>query len=294
MPQKKSRVVPLDIVRKLGQASDRELAKLSGLSPYYIKQARLAAGIEAVSHGYDLSDELVQQLGKVPDARLTECYGVPGPVLCRVRQERSIPRFRVLHAPGSTEYVPFTDEAIALLGKIPDVDLAMRFDRSVREVKQERDIRAIATYTKVRNLPDDLVQELGLVPDSVLGRRYSVARSTITRAREVRSIPNFRSCKMLNSDSGTALDSHESKTSPLACRQPRRKLKFQNSHPANTPVLGIDSRIQGANRMWSEDEEALLGTAVDSKIADLLKVDFWIVFYRRKAMNIPAYEFAYS
>lgn len=99
--------------------------------------------------------------------------------------------------------------------------------------------------------------------------------------------------KLENHNNGNALASQGSEKCQSAVRHPRRKLHFTNSHAANTPVLGLDSWVKGADRLWTADEEALLGTAVDSKIADLLKIDFWLVFYRRKAMNIPPYEFAY-
>lgn len=59
-------------------------------------------------------------------------------------------------------------------------------------------------------------------------------------------------------------------------------------------MLGVESEPKGVEKVWSEEEEALLGTAADSKVAALLKVDFWIVYYRRRAMNIPAFELAYS
>ncbi|QHF00547.1 hypothetical protein LCG56_27595 (plasmid) [Pseudomonas cannabina pv. alisalensis] len=498
-PKINSEILP-EIAEKLGVISDRQLAKLSGLSPYYIKQARLARGIEALSRGYNLPDELLQQLGKVPDTQLTDRYGVPGPVLCRARKERSIPRFRILHKPDSREYVAFSGEAIALLGKIPDVHLAKRFDRSLVEVKQERVLRGLEPCAKGRKLPCELVQQLGLVPDSLLATRYSVAAGTIRRAREARSIPRFRFGESFKANQGSrapayrpsarpnesSLEVHPELTVELACepartshnavwtthvltqlgqvkdseiakltglsvsavrikrtslgippatefvwsadllsrlgqvkdkeiarlagispsavglkrkslgippalaggwtqellsllgkvsdkelaeqscgalsensvckarlhrkipafvaakppskaegakvrrllgvvndyeiarrtgversditrlrlklgiepaksgRLPRGKSKRRDTLPAPKPVFGIKSEAKGGDKIWSQEEEALLGTAADSKVAALLKVDFWIVYYRRRAMNIPAFEFAYS
>lgn len=274
MPPNRHRALAPEIAGKLGQVSDRELAKLSGLSPYFIKQARLAKCIEPLSRGYDLPDGLVQQLGKVPDAQLTEEYGVPGPVLFRARQNRSIPRYRVLKKPDSPEYVAFPDEALALLGKVPDVELASQYGRSLQEVKQERGIRGLDSYTKGRNLPEELVQQLGLVPDSVLVRRYSVAATTIKRARDARSIARFRPSKLPKSDHWSALNQLDSAYLP--------------------PAQSTDGKLNGVKRIWSEEEDSLLGTAADSKVAELLKIDFWCVFYRRKAMSIPPFEYAYS
>lgn len=77
-------------------------------------------------------------------------------------------------------------------------------------------------------------------------------------------------------------------------RLPRGKSKRRDTLPAPKPVFGIKSEAKGGDKIWSQEEEALLGTAADSKVAALLKVDFWIVYYRRRAMNIPAFEFAYS
>lgn len=51
--------------------------------------------------------------------------------------------------------------------------------------------------------------------------------------------------------------------------------------PTN-PVLEDESEPKGVEKVWSEEEDALLGTAADSKVATLLKVDFWIVYYRRE------------
>lgn len=378
MPPNLHRAISPEIAGKLGQVSDRELAKLSGLSPYFIKQARLAKNIEPVSRGYDLPDELVQQLGKVPDAQLTEHYGVPGPVLCRARKERSIPRFRILYTPDSSEYVAFSEEALALLGKISDIELAKRFDRSRREVKQEREVRGVEPYTRGRSLrikptplvtiratetvwspeilsrlgqvkdievarligispttvglkrkslgippvlaggwTQELLSLLGKVPDKELSERSGglLTENSVCKARLLRKIPVCEALKPppkaesaeVQSLLGVVNDYEIARRTGVSRsditrlrlrlgiapaksgRLPRRKPRAPGSAYAISP-----HEAKGVDRIWTQEEDALLGTAADSKVAALLKVDFWAVFNRRKEMNIPPYEFAYS
>lgn len=304
-PKVHSALAP-EIASKLGKVSDRELAKLSGLSPYFIKQARLAKGIDAVGRGYDLPVDLLQQLGKVPDAQLTARYGVPGSVLFRARQDRGIPRFRILHGPDSDNYVPFPDEAVALLGKMPDVELASRFGRSLREVQQERSIRGLESYVKRRNLPDDLVEQLGLVPDAVLARRFAVSAATIKRAREARSITGFRASKQvkvcpikthrkrLEKDAGSsAIKGKSAVWTPQLLAQLG---KIKDSDIAAqiglsvscVRVKRISPGIAPAQRVnWAPEALSQLGQVTDREISRLFGLSATAVYLKRRSLGIP-------
>ncbi|MFJ3110254.1 hypothetical protein [Pseudomonas putida] len=256
MPRKSSSraevKVPLEVVELLGKVSDRELAKRTGLSPYYIKQARLSQGIEAYSHAHDLSEEVISLLGQVPDKQIKERFGVSHTALCRIRQARSIPR-------ASKRFL--STDTMALLGQISDHSLAKKAGTTLYSIQQARRAAGIeaARYKRTgamtpkigssADLPgrlsawtEELLSLLGKIPDRELSER-SHGRLSVSAVANMRGRKRIKRC------------GHEA---------------------------GNVRRIEKANAV------ELLGKLSDGEVADRIGVDRSTVMRERKRRGIEA------
>jgi len=170
----------------VGQISDREVARRFGVSASTVRryraQQRIAphnpqnAGMPeglvdklATSTNYQLMREFGISVSRVKALRAE--LGVAGPGLIR-------PRFVPL------EDGIWTDEAVALLGTMPDPELADRLGVSRTPVKKKRAELGIAAHKAAfPEITPEIAAEFGKVSDSAIAKRLGVSTNFIRQAR---------------------------------------------------------------------------------------------------------------
>lgn len=90
----------------------------------------------------------------------------------------------------------WTDEEIALLGTLPDDEIAAQTGRTVRSVKQARLARGRDSPRQRRNAPriwsPQELSMLGTVPDANLAEQLGVSRKHVVDMRRRLGIKNHR------------------------------------------------------------------------------------------------------
>ncbi len=110
------------------------------------------------------------------------------------------------HQGGDKSYsIIWTPELDALLGKLPDSEIAIMINATRKSVSYRRKVLGIpASYCRKNNtppppmgghnkieLPEWVIKELGKHPDYKLGKMANVSKYTIQRARVARGIASF-------------------------------------------------------------------------------------------------------
>lgn len=105
---------------------------------------------------------------------------------------------------GTRRTVDWTDEVIALLGKIPDQELADQLGCDRKTVEYRRKVLGISKCGNrtrsnppdmggwnVIDLPDNVVSKLGTMPDYKLGEMFGYCKSVIARHRRRLGITSY-------------------------------------------------------------------------------------------------------
>lgn len=169
----------------VGKMSDREVARRFGLGASTVRRFRQSNNILGFCpEDTELSPDLIVQLAKETNYRLAKRFGVSIKRIEQARAELKIPEPKTIRERFKPLEDIWTSEAIALLGRMPDTEVADRLGVSNFPVKKKRKELGIKSYK--RPLPEitpEIASEFGRVSDAELARRFNVSVSFIRRAR---------------------------------------------------------------------------------------------------------------
>lgn len=169
----------------VGKMSDRAVARLFGIGATTVRRYRHSKGIPefyprddvippglsmqlATETNYRLSTELKISLERIRNARTA--LGIPEPKIARAR-----------FAPLENVW---SDEAISLLGTMPDTEIADKLGISNFPVKKKRRELGVPAYRRAMpEITSEMVSEFGVVSDAELAQRLGVSANYVRRAR---------------------------------------------------------------------------------------------------------------
>ncbi len=169
-----------------GKMSDREVARRFGICSNTVRRYRLNFGIPAYDpRSTEAPIGLLEKLAIESNYQLAKEFNIATSRVEALRTETGIqepklqrPRFIPL------EVGIWTDSAIAMLGTMPDPELADRLGVSRTPVKKMRKKLGIAAYKEpFPEITAEIAAEFGKVSDSSLAKRLGVSASFIRRAR---------------------------------------------------------------------------------------------------------------
>lgn len=168
-----ARAVPM-----LGLRADVDIAKELGVTPRQVRYLRLALGKQP-AHRQRWSLPLLQKLGTVPDAVLAAELGLSESSIKRKRQQ--------LEAPFERRGIP--PQAAPLLGKVPDMQVALMFGRSYETARRWRIAAQLPPVVVSRPWQAQELAKLGTMPDKVLARELARRTRDVRGKRERLGIP---------------------------------------------------------------------------------------------------------
>lgn len=140
------------------------------------------------SHGgitKEISDEVIDKLGKVPDVELAEVCDVSAKTIKRHRKEKGIEKATKIELP---------EECICKMGKVSDSKLADQYGVNQTTISKKRKERGITQYDydPKKTLPEHLVEKLGEVPDGKIAEQCELSGPTVARRRKERDIEPYK------------------------------------------------------------------------------------------------------
>lgn len=169
----------------VGKISDRDVARVCGVSASTVRRYRLSNGIPAFCpRDADTPPKLIEKLATESNYQLSRTFKVSLERIKAVRAELGIPEPKIVRERFTPLEDIWSDEAVSLLGTMPDTEIADRLGTSNFPVKQKRAELGIAAYK--RPLPEitlDILSEFATVSDVELAQRMGVSASYVRRAR---------------------------------------------------------------------------------------------------------------
>lgn len=175
MPAWKKAALPL-----LGKVTDVELAKQVNATRRQVAHLRVSMKIEALCKTR-WRGETSKKIGVVPDKVLADELKVSVGAVKMHRQSREL-RFERYGIPP---------EALPLLGKITDAEMARRFGRSDSTVRAWRYAHNIPAKTVPRPWLPKEIKLLGTMPDAEVARMVGRRSSHVKTKRERLKIPPY-------------------------------------------------------------------------------------------------------
>lgn len=169
-----------------GKLSDRDVSRRFDIGASTVRRYRLKHGIATYNpQNIDFPEALLEQLGTVSNYKLAQDFKIPTTHISGLRGNVGVPEPKVKRPRGMPlENGVWTSETIALLGTMPDPELADRLGVSRFPVKEMRKQLGIAPFQNAYpETTKELAAEFGMVSDSVLAKRLGVSTSFIRRAR---------------------------------------------------------------------------------------------------------------
>ncbi|TWT56327.1 hypothetical protein [Allorhodopirellula solitaria] len=234
-------------------------------------------------------------LGTMPDREIAAQTGIKSYWVRKRRIDLQIPPYQVPEAIDATQqHRPphrWTASEEALLGTEPDTVIAHQLDLTPSIVTNHRNALEIEPYRRGGEVEwtPGMLRMLGDVPDGTLAREYGVAHSAVKLRRIEEGIPPFGRATMdpdpeLPLDVielvGKETDQRLSKTYGVA----RYKIRIYRA------LHGIDQAppMDRFAHHWTEQDDQLLGTASDRRVAAKIGVRPQQVMYRRVQLGIPS------
>ncbi len=233
----------------LGNMPDTEISAQTGIKAYWIRKRRSALGIETY---------------QVPDT--IEAMERRSPHRWTARQE-------------------------ALLGTQPDPVIAEQLDLTPSNVTFHRNSLGIAPFRRGGEVEwtPGMLRLLGEVPDGRLARDYEISHSAVKLRRIEEGIPPDGKSEM-DPDPELPLDVIE-----LLGRETDQRLA--KVYGVSRQKLRIYRALHGIDKAppkdrfthnWTEQDEQLLGSTSDRRVAAQIGVTPMQVMYRRKHLGIPS------
>lgn len=170
----------------VGHMSDREVSRRFGVSASTVRRYRAQQSITPHnSQNAEMPEELVDKLATSTNYQLMKEFGIAVSRVKALRAKHEMPEPRLIRP----RFVPledgiWTDEAVALLGTMPDPELADRLGVSRTPVKKKRAELGIAAYqAPFPEITPEIAAEFGKVSDSKLAKRLGVSANFIRQAR---------------------------------------------------------------------------------------------------------------
>lgn len=137
-----------------------------------------------------LPAKLIRKLGKFPDTALADEFGVPLHHVRRARVDRGI-------APANREEYVWNKSQLALLGVVPDFELARRWGLAPNTVGNKRRKLGIPpaipkTTDKQHRWTNEQLSWLGEVPDKEVAKRVGLSQTTVRQKRQVLGIEPYQ------------------------------------------------------------------------------------------------------
>lgn len=254
-------------VALLGKMSDARLARLAGIGEEAVARARARRGIAPWQRrsGFVWQAHAVALLGTASDGDVAAALAIPRWQVKNKRHQLGIPPF-VPPPHAAVNRRKWTPAAAALLGTMPDGQLARRLGLSVSTVATERRRRGVAPFTPRHpgyEWTPEIVACLGQLPDPEIARRFEIPLPAVKAARRRRGIPGPVNYGVVVPTAElrallarpTAEVRRRSGLAPSTIRRLRRQ-------------LGV--MAQRLNRPCQPAEEALIGAAPDAEVAKAL------------------------
>lgn len=169
----------------VGKMSDREIARRFGIGASSVGRYRYSLGIpEFHPEDSELPAELIEQLATRTNYQLAQEFGVSIKHIKRKRVELRVQEPKTFRERFKPLEDIWTNEAIAMLGQMPDTEVADRLDISNFPVKKKRHELGIQAYKRpVPEITPEIVSAFGVVSDAELAGQLGVSVSYIRRAR---------------------------------------------------------------------------------------------------------------
>lgn len=167
---------------RLGKETDTAIAVDLGVTARQVGYLRAQVNKQPACRARWQAVPITKSLGVVPDKELAEKLGVSVSAVKRRRQEREL----------KFERKGMPPEAKEVLGKIPDMEVALRFGRSYDTARNWRIAHQLPAVIIKRSWTSAEIAKLGTMPDTVLARELVRRPRAVTLKREQLGIPAYR------------------------------------------------------------------------------------------------------
>lgn len=267
LPRVKKSPLPAAIIPLLGTCFDVKLADQFGVKLHRVTGARQELGIASFTKHQNSSNrksmwttDLLALLGTIPDSEIAErSNGLFSPRVDRAKRKREgiAPCPKHQHKRNREECKPkLPPETLALLGKLPDKDIAAQFSLPYVFVVRTRMAMGVprASIKAEDKLPSEAISQLGKFSDAEIARRFGLTVYFISSARISLEIPAFERPKQ---------------------------------DPTKRPYKSVSLKPQ---RAWTPEEIALLGTISDSKLEEMTGISMAACAYTRNKLGIAPFR----
>ncbi|WP_112297474.1 MULTISPECIES: hypothetical protein [Pseudomonas] len=184
-----------DLLSRLGQSADADIARDLGISHVTVARKRESLGIKAArycSKDFEWTPENLALLGQYPDVEVANMLNLARRSVWEKRTKLGIkPKGRK----GKRNHPNLAEQCILELGTCPDSILAKKYQASDEVIYRERKRRNIPAFKSTKLLTDELRAELGTITDLALALKYGVSQASIRRFRHALSIPAYSAVK---------------------------------------------------------------------------------------------------
>ncbi len=129
----------------------------------------------------------IDQLGKFPDYRVASENHVKIGMVRRLRQRLGIPGF------GVDVSYRWPKKLLALMGKVPDLDLSTRFGIRRETIFNKRVSLGIKMRPRKSIWTKDVIRRMGKVPDRQIAHSLGVCATTVSMQRRKLGIGSYLS-----------------------------------------------------------------------------------------------------
>lgn len=169
----------------VGKMSDREVARLFGIGATTVRRYRHSKGIpEFYPKDGALPPELSTRLATETNYRLSRAFKISMERIRALRTALEIPEPRITRERFAPLKDVWSDEAISLLGSMPDTEVGDRLGISKFPVRRKREELGIPAHKRAMpEITSEILSDFGTVSDLELAQRLGVSASYIRRAR---------------------------------------------------------------------------------------------------------------
>jgi len=281
------------VLARLGKEPDRRIAAELGVSPSRVVAKRRELGVASPQRRWRRwTEEEITALGTAPDVEVArrlqrsrgsvflkrEALGIPR--VAAPRRRRAEARTRVEHAPlRARTSRPWRADEIALVGTLPDAEVAARIGRSIGAVQTRR--RALAGLRRPAGRPwrSDEVALLGRVPDAEAAAALGRSVVAVTVKRRKMGIRRKAPPRPWGPAEIALLGRASDAEIAAALGRTSESVRLKRSK------LGIPRAGD-----WKPEEIAALGTAADEEVAALLGRGIWAVRGKRYRLGISRFD----
>jgi transcriptional regulator with XRE-family HTH domain len=143
-------------------------------------------GGKAGESGLEVTDEVKELMGTMPDRELGEKLGVSKTTIRKYRKRYNVKPF------ANTGGYDLPEKLVKQLGDKHDRKLAREFGYPRTTIKRKRKEKGISAKSQKINLPKECFKKMGKVSDGKLAKKYDVSRKTIENRRRKNGIEAYQ------------------------------------------------------------------------------------------------------